>query len=59
MRLRSSGAKNQIKEHQPINISPRWGEEANNVLLHFQVESANLKLINEKPSSLRNNLFLD
>jgi hypothetical protein len=41
--FRSSGAKKQIKGASAINISPRWGEETNNVLLHFQLESTNDK----------------
>jgi hypothetical protein len=38
--LRSSGAKQQIKEAPAINISPRWGEEAGKSLLHFAVARA-------------------
>jgi hypothetical protein len=34
--LQSAGGK---KNFQPIDISPRWGEEANNLRLHFQSES--------------------
>ncbi|MFN2514436.1 MAG: hypothetical protein ABR568_23870, partial [Pyrinomonadaceae bacterium] len=38
-RLRSYGAKEQRKDLQAINISPRWGEATDNVLLHLQLNS--------------------